>query len=330
MVCRSVLFGSVLAVLPGCAHEHASLHRCAGPTMGASYEVQWRGAIAAGVVEAAVAAELAACDACFSQWRDDSEIARFNRRGGDTPFAASDFFCEVLQQALAVAAATDGAFDPTVKPLTDLWRAAKADPRHSFDDAAARRALANVGHHYVRVHGGSVTAERAGVALDLDGIAAGACADAIAARLDDLGIGSFHVDVTGEVRCRGEREPGVPWRIAIGDARRGLPARVVAMRDCAICTSGVYENTMVAGGRPRHHVFDPRTGDCADNGVVSATVIASTAALADALATAFLVLGEEGTARVLSRWPAGERIAALLLVTGDDGTLREVELEWPR
>lgn len=320
-----------LGAASGCSRERAGdggeLRRAAGATMGSYYEVRWRGGSEADV-RRAIDDELQACERCFSTWRDDTEIGRCNAADAAVPFAASARFAGVLRQALAVAAATDGAFDPTVLPLSMLYRLAKSDPAHAFADADIAAARARVGHRAVTVDDGGVHKARADVALDLDGIAAGACVDAIAHRLQALGVVAFCIDVTGEVLCRGERAPGEPWQVGIGDPRPGAPPRSVALRDRALCTSGIYANAVVAGGRVLHHVFDPRTGRPVDNGVVCVSVLAPGAALADALATAFLVLGPDGAARVLPALRADQDVGVAWLVIGDDGELHEVEDRW--
>jgi hypothetical protein len=145
--------------------------------MGSTYEVKFVAKAAAAAVQALVRTELDAYDAAFSQWRDDSEIARFNRQTTTEPIAVSSRFESVLRQALAAAALTEGAFDPTVKPLTDLYRARKLDPEHRLDAAAAAAALARVGFRRVAVVDGAVVKGSADVTIDLDGIAAGAAAD---------------------------------------------------------------------------------------------------------------------------------------------------------
>lgn len=309
------------------------VHQFGGPTMGSSYEIKFVGDVPIAEVRAAVEAELAACDATFSAWRDDSELARVNAHASTEPFPVGPLFAKVLQQALDVAAATDGAFDPTVKPLTDLYRAGKRDPSR-FTPQAADAARRLVDHRRVAVRDGSVVKTRPDVTLDLDGIAAGACADAIAARLGALGVKSFYVQVTGEVLCRGEKAPGMPWRVGVvdpaADAGGGsAPVAVLPLRDRALCTSGTYRNAVVAGDKVVHHVFDPRTGRNAAHDVVSASVLANTAAIADALGTALLVLGDADLKR---RWPALQQLGALavlMLKPGDDGKWQRVEVEWP-
>jgi thiamine biosynthesis lipoprotein len=307
-----------------------------GPTMGSTWELKLpAGTAPLAAVRAAVEAELAAFDAAFSAWRDDSEIQRVNAHRDTAPVPVGARFAAVLQRALDVAAATEGAYDPTVKPLSALFRAAKADPQHRLDPVELAAARARVGHRHVRGVAGAVVKARADVELDLDGIAAGAACDAIAQRLDELGVRSFYLSVTGEILCRGEKAPGVPWVIGVVDPRADASGgdvafRTLPLRDAALCTSGDYRNAFVAGGRLVHHVFDPRTGSSAAAGVASASVLAGSAAVADALGTALLVLGEQDARRL---WPAlqglGARAALLLLPDGERG-LRAVELAWPR
>jgi thiamine biosynthesis lipoprotein len=279
--------------------------------MGSTYEVKFVGGHDIATVRAIVEEELAAFDATFSNWREDSEIARCNRHHGTEPFPVSARFAAVLAQALEIAAATDGV-------------------------AAAH---ARVGWRRIELHGDPRTAAvhklQPDVELDLDGIVAGACADAVAARLEAAGVHDVYLQITGEVLCRGEKAPGVPWQIGVvdpaSDAWGGdVAVRTLPLRDRALCTSGDYRNAFDAGGRRVHHVFDPRTGRSAESGIVSASVLAASAAVADALGTAFLVMGEEG---VRERLPALRRqydVGVLLLVAAAGDRLTPVEFAWPQ
>ncbi|HEU4418302.1 MAG TPA: FAD:protein FMN transferase [Planctomycetota bacterium] len=328
-----VRHAAFVLLLAACGAEAAEVHRFGGPTMGSTYEVKFVGAVPLSRVREVVDVELAAFDLAFSNWREDSEIARCNRHASTAPFAASARFLAVLQQALDVAAATEGAFDPTVKPLSDLYRKAKQDPQHRFDECAAAAACERIGYRHVEVRDGAVHKKRPDVELDLDGIVAGACVDAIAQRLDALGVEAFYLQVTGEVYCRGEKAPGVPWQIGVVDPASEpaveAPIRTLPLRDRALCTSGGYRNAVLANQRVLHHIFDPRTGRSAGRGVVSVAVLADSAALADALGTAFVVLGEKETTRLLPTLRRHAVIGVLLLLGGEDG-LSEVEVAWPR
>src|SRR5262245_9145504 len=324
-----------VVLFAACDGQVAQLHQFGGPTMGSTYEVKFVGVVPVSRVRDAVVDELVQFDLTFSNWREDSEIARCNRHASTQPFAASARFLAVLQQALDVAAATEGAFDPTVKPLCDLYRGAKRDPQHRFDERAAAAARERIGYRNVEVRDGAVHKKRPDVELDLDGIVAGACVDAIAQRLDALSVAAFYLQVTGEVYCRGEKAPGVPWQIGVADPTSDgtgvdAPIRTLPLRDRALCTSGCYRNAVLADQRVLHHIFDPRTGKSADRGVVSVAVLADNAALADALGTAFVVLGEKEASRLLPTLRRHAEIGALFVLEGEDGPFREVEIGWPR
>ena len=335
---RTAALAACLWVAAGCTRP-LEIRHFGGPTMGSSYEVKYVADRERADVQKAVADELLAFDAAFSNWREDSEIARLNRHAGTAPFAVTERFADVLRQALVVAQATDGAFDPTVKPLLDLYRHAKQHPDAGLDETAMAAARHHVGHWLVSVRdlgdGTWVVVKHAPeVRLDLDGIVAGAAADAIAARLQRLGVGSFYLQITGEVLCHGVKPDGEPWRIGVvdpsSDAAGGeSPVRTLALRDRALCSSGDYRNAVVVDGAVVHHVFDPRTGRNPGHRIVSASVLATSCAVADALATASMVLGDDGVKRLWPRFAALGAEAALLLKPGTDEAWQQVEIAWP-
>lgn len=334
---RTVRFprASALALAFAACGGEPVVHEFGGPTMGSSFTVKYVAAAPLPAVQAAVADELAAVDAAFSNWRADSEIARANAHASTAPLPLSPRFVAVLELALAMAKATDGAFDPTVKPLSDLYRAAKSDPKHLLDAAALAAAKARVGWQLVAVRDGALVKARPDAELDLDGIAAGAACDGIAKRLQALGVRDFYLEVTGEVLCRGRKPGGEPWRVGVVDPTADLmgeetPIRALPLRDLALCTSGDYRNAIVVDGARFHHVFDPRTGGNPKTDVVSASVLADSAAVADALGTAFLVLGADGAQAIWPRLDAHGVRGALLLSPGPDGSLKQFEIAWPK
>lgn len=309
------------------------VHAFTGATMGSTYEVRFVGDTPLAAVRAAVEEELAATDLAFSQWRQDSEIARVNAHRSTEPLPLSPRFAALLAEALRFAAATDGAYDPTVRPLSVLYRDAKRTGE-AIDPAALAAAKARVDHRAVAVRDGNLCKQHPDVELDLDGLVAGAACDAIEARLVALGVSGFYLEITGEVLCHGEKAPGQPWRIGVVDPRSDafggqVPTRIVELRDRSLCTSGDYRNALVLDGEVVHHVFDPRTGRNAPHRVVSASILARRGSVADALGTACLVLGEAG---VRAQWAALRALGAegaLLLSVDDRGELVAAEFDWP-
>lgn len=329
----------VVLLLAACRREPVGpaaggvISEFSGETMGSTYEVKLSGPAPVADCIAATNEELAAFDLAFSSWREDSEIRRVNAHRSTEPIAVSERFASVLATALEVAAATDGAFDPTVKPLSELYRRARRDPDRGLADEELLAARERVSFRLVSLRDGMLSKARPDVEVDLDGLVAGAAADALARRFDALGVRSFYIQITGEVYCRGRKSGGEPWRIGVEDPRSGWDGkeqavRTVALTDRALCTSGDYRNVTVVAGRVVHHVFDPRTARNPEHAIVSASVLADTCAVADALGTALMVMGDEETRR---RWPRLQALGArgALLLRAAAGGFESVEIDWP-
>lgn len=237
---------------------------------------------------AATLAELARLEAMFSLYRADSVISQLNRSGRID--AAPPEFIELTRAALAMAAASQGVFDPSVQPLWQLYfdhlvvRGALDAP----PSAAVAQALAHVDWRGVQVDGERVALARPGMGLTLNGIAQGYITDRCCAVLRAHGFDRMLVDM-GEPRALASKPDGSAWQIGLADPRQ--PERVlhtVAVVEQAVATSGGYGTQFDAAGRYTH-LLDPRSARTAP-AQESVTVIAPTAALADALSTTLAVL----------------------------------------
>ena len=205
-----------------------------------------------------------------------------------------DRLVEVLQTGLEIADRSNGAFDPTILPLTRTW---------SFDtggrlpsEKEVTTAGEKVDFRALQLEGDWATLP-SGFGLDLGGIAKGAVVDDLADFLEEKGYSRFLIDAGGDILVSSEKSKDVPWVIAIRNPRRSQLIGTVTLgsknQRTAIVTSGDYERFFNEEGRRYHHLLDPRTGYPAEE-LVSVTVIATTCARADALATAAFVLGREG------------------------------------
>ena len=234
----------------------------------------------------------------MSAWDPHSDLNRFNRaeRGWHhLPHA----FSTVLGCALAVARETDGAYDPTIWPLTELWGFGPGGTRNVPDDAAVARSRERCGwerldflldERHVRQPGD--------LAIDICGIAKGYAVDCLADLLLRREISNFLVEIGGELRGEGMRPDGQPWWVAVEAPRaeaRGAcgDATVIALHGLSVATSGDYRRHHSRGGKHIAHIIDPRIGYPLANGIVSVTVLHHHCMRADALATALFVLGEE-------------------------------------
>jgi len=252
-----------------------------------------------GVARAALGDALAAVrdiDRLMSLYRADSQLSRLNRDGRlDAP---DPRLVEVLQQAVALSAQTTGAFDVTVQPMWD----AAAQGR---DPAAERH---RVDWRRLEVRPGEVALRAPGMAITLNGIAQGYGVDVALSALKRHGIEHALID-TGEFASLGHRDDGQPWMLAVQDPRdRDAYAQRLAADGRCMATSGDYE-TVFSADFSRHHIMDPATG-ASPRELASATELAPTGMLADALSTACMVMGSQRSLALLAQMPG---VDALLI-----------------
>jgi thiamine biosynthesis lipoprotein len=281
-----------------------------GTTMGTNWSAQ-TAAIPDRLSQAVGPAICAVFDrviAQMSQWEPESDLSRFNRSVPGSWYALPPEFAHVLGAALAVAARSDGAFDPAMGELADLWGFGPSGPRNGVPPAAAP------GTRKVEFEPLLLRARRsAGAALDFSGIAKGYAVDAVAECLIGLGLEDFLIEIGGELRGHGIKPDGQPWWVDMEQAPGApvVPIRV-ALHGLSIATSGDYRRNFEANGRLYAHTLDPRTGAPLDNRVASVTVLHAECMLADAWATALTVLGPEAGLAVAER----EGLAMQMVVRG--------------
>jgi thiamine biosynthesis lipoprotein len=252
-------------------------------------------------------------------YRDTSELARLNATAatGWQPVAADLF--ELLTLARELHARTDGAFDMAAGTLVRTWGFLRRQGRTPSPEELARAREA-AGMQWVELDpaGKRVRFVRAGVELNPGAIGKGWAIDRAIERLRDRGVANVLVHGgSSSVRALGERGPGLPgrrgWPVGIRHPMRpGRRLATVAVENRALGTSGSGTQFFIDRGRRLGHILDPRSGVPAE-GVLSATVIAPSAAEADSLSTALYVLGPEGLPRIA---PPGGPVAAILVVPG--------------
>jgi thiamine biosynthesis lipoprotein len=206
----------------------------------------------------------------------------------------------VVQAALDVSEASDGAFDVTVTPLVQAWGfgAANTAPADLPDEATLRRLSGQIGYRKLQVRQ-TPAALRKGqpeLTIDLNGIAPGFAVDRIAGGFDALGLQSYMIDIGGEIRVRGRNAAGEKWRIAVEeplDAEDRTPFAILELDELAVATSGEYRHYYARDGKRYSHTIDPRSGRPIEHDLASVAVVHREAMYADAWATAFNVLGVE-------------------------------------
>ena len=236
----------------------------------------------------------------MSTWEAQSDISRYRRAAAGNWQAIPEGFAQVLDCAIEVARASDGAFDPTLGPLVDLWGFGSAGtPRRVPAGEDIERARAQCGWQRLqRRADGRELLQPGGLQLDLSAIAKGHGADLAAAHLRAQDIAAALVEVGGEIRGYGRKPDGQAWRVLVESAadedagEQDLPPRVLQLEDAAVATSGDrwhrYEGD---DGARRSHSIDPHAGAPVERAPAAVSVIAAEAMRADAWATALTVMG---------------------------------------
>lgn len=318
-------FVVVLALFAaGCGARDEPPVRFSGKTMGTSYHV----AIVMpeqrpeGDLAADIQAALDDVDEKMSTYKPESELNRLNRHPLNQPFNVSPELMYVLELSMEIYRDTAGAFDPSVGPLVDLWGFGPDYGEESVPDQRDIAALvAREGFDSLLLSPSMLTAAReTDIELDLSAVAKGYGADRVAELLGSKGITRYMVEVGGEVAVSGRNARGIPWQIAIERPVSGAREvqRVIPVSSGGMATSGDYRNYFERDGKRYSHTIDPRTGYPIDHSLASVTVVADSSARADALATAFMVMGTEAALNY-----AENKGIAILTLTKDREGFRE-------
>jgi thiamine biosynthesis lipoprotein len=297
------------------------LHELVGTTMGTTFSIklirpdsEFDGSALQQEIEEA----LARLDARFSTYKMDSELSEFNATHSIAPIAVSNEFCDVVNAATRVSHITDGAFDITVGPLVNLWGFGPDGHISALpDNDAIAAAMATVGHQNLHVDCSepSIRKDIAELTVDLSAYAKGYAVDQVVILLDESDIADFLVEIGGELRAQGRNGQGKLW--AVGIESPSYTSRtvqsVIELNNTGIATSGDYRNYFEIDGVVYSHTIDPHTGYPVAHTAASVSVIDASAAFADAMATALLVLGPERGFELAER----EGIAAIFLLRVD-------------
>ncbi|WP_430539378.1 FAD:protein FMN transferase [Luteibacter jiangsuensis] len=280
-------------------------------------------------IERGIQSEVDRVVAQMSTYEPDSDLSRFNRAPAGTWRTLPPELFTVLRYALWLAKDSNGAYDPTVGPLVNLWGFGPDKRPHDAPDAAAiAAARARVGWSKIELDEANRRAlQPGGVYVDLSSVAKGFGVDQVARFLDRSEVRDYLVEVGGELRARGGKPDGSPWRVGIerpGAAAGAVDSldevqRIVSLTGKAIATSGDYRHFFESGGTFFSHHIDPRTGYPVAHRVASVSIVADDCMHADPLGTAMTVLGpDEGMA-----YAKRHGIAVLFILYGENGRFEE-------
>lgn len=260
-------------------------------------------------------------DRQMSTWNPASDLCRINAAPENTWIAAPRELLHVIETGLQVNLQSNGAFDMTVGDLVEAWGFGPSQRAASSRLAALQETTYRAATTTLEVdRARQQVRKRAPVTLDLSGIAKGYGVDQLAHCLDGWKINSYLVGIDGEMRARGCKPDGTVWTVGIEKPTYGTRevSGVMELEDTAIATSGDYRHWVEIAGKRHAHTMNPRLRQPVSNRLAAVTVLAPSCMLADAWATALLVLGEDGIAL------ARDRGMDALFVLRDGDRLKEV------
>ena len=259
-------------------------------------------------------------DNSLSTYNPASLVSHFNGYGE----TETDFYLEqVYRISKKMYTLTDGSFDPAIYPVIELigfgqteqdtviWSEVDSVLQYChFSDIE----FDSVGHTLVANNNNQ---------LEFNAIAQGYSVDVIADFLMSKGIKNYLVEIGGEIRVSGVNSEGFMWRLGIeepNEMKTGALKQIINLTDRALATSGSYRKFKVIDGKRYSHTIDPKSGRPVTHSLLSASVVANTAAEADALATAFMVMGIEKTQEFVNEHP--ELNLDVFLIYDEDGTYK--------
>lgn len=306
---RSILVGicSLVIVACGDGNRHPVRNFINGAALGTTYNITY---LCPGEVDLQeeIDSVFAAVNQSMSTYIPQSDISRIN--SGDTTVVVDQMFREVFELSREVNRATDGAFDPTVGVLVNAWGFGPGKAVE-LDSAKVDSLLNFVGFHKVMLTADNkVVKQDPHIEFDFNAIAKGYAIDRLGIMLAQHGISDYLVEVGGEIIAKGtNKSKKKPWIVGVEEPLaksdsnpEGRELKTsLRLQDRALASSGNYRKFRIdpVTGKKFVHTIDPRTGYTKDARVLGASVIADACAIADAYATAFMVMDLEDSRKFL-------------------------------
>lgn len=262
-------------------------------------------------------AEIDRIERLISSWDEASETSLVNQMSGKQSVKVSKELYDLVFRAKAIAQLTDGAFDPTYASVDKIWT---FDGRsiNTPNDEIIAASVAKIGYDKLTLNPAESTLylPLAGMKIGFGGIGKGYAADRVKLLLQAKGVTAGIVNASGDMSAWGRQPNGASWQVGLVNPKN--KEKVFAwfpINNQAVVTSGDYEKFLMINGKRYGHIINPKTG-YPSQGVISCTVFAPKAELADALSTALFVMGVETGLDFINQLKQVEAI-----VIDDDGKI---------
>lgn len=260
-------------------------------------------------------------DNSLSTFNANSTISLVNK---NMQVELDPMFLYVFHLAQHVAETTSGAFDITVAPAVNAWGFGFKNAE-TIDNDLIDSLKQIVGYQMVKEENGAIVKEDNRIMLDCSAIAKGFGCDVVATLFDSIGIADYMVEIGGEIVVKGLNSKGSDWRIGISKPTDDSLATetelqtVLELSDRAMATSGNYRNFYYKDGKKYAHTINPATCRPVDHNLLSVTVLAENCAVADAYATAMMVLGLERSLELCKKL---ENVDAYFIYQDNEGVIQ--------
>lgn len=320
---RKTIFIAIIAILVSCQSTTGEKQTqttqqevvLRGEAQGTTYTIKYIGEEQEGL-KTDIDTLLRAIDLSLSTYLPNSTISQFN--DGDT-VRIDSMFQRMYELSRNINVATGGAFNPTIGPLIKAWGFDFSDPQR-LDSSDVKELLQSSGFSKFKFRNGQMWKLDERARINFNAIAQGYSVDLMAGVLNKRGIENYYVEIGGELKVKGRNKRNQWWIIGIDkpideNTERTLATKI-SLENAAMATSGNYRKYYEVDGKRYSHTLNPITGYPAKNNLLSATVVADNCALADAMATAFMVMGLEN-AKVFLK--GHENVEAHLIFADEKG-----------
>ena len=237
----------------------------------------------------------------FSNKIEDSEISRINSAGGN-PVEVSKETIKLIKKGIYYSEMSDGVFDITIAPVSNLWDFKAETPLVPSPEAIAE-AVSHVNYENIIIRDNTVKLTDPHAGIDLGAIAKGYIADRIKDYLEEEGVRHAMINLGGNVLAMGSKLDGSDYNIGIQKPfdETGEPITSVKISDKSVVTSGIYQRYFKADGKIYHHILDPNTGYPCENNLYSVTILTDSSLTADALSTTCFLLGYDRGMKLINQ-----------------------------
>jgi thiamine biosynthesis lipoprotein len=315
----------ICCLLSGCSKTPAPI-KIEGFAQGTTYHLTFKlpSLQEQTIITQEVISELQRIDTSISNYRPDSTIELFNAEINTEPHEVNSEVVQLIEHARTVSKASNGCYDLTIKPLFDLW-GFKKDVFNLPSNESLQQTLKLVGiDKLLTLDATHLQKTIPDLRIDLSSIGQGYSVGRIADILEKHQVKNYIVEIGGELKTRGKKADGTPWRIAL---EKPLPnerklEKIVAFNSgepMSVMTSGTYRHYFDNNGKRYSHILDARSGKPVEHNTVSVTVLDANPTVADAWSTALLCMGSLEGIKAANE----NNIAALYIDQQDDKLIEQ-------